>query len=65
MARFRTIEKRNNLQAAELSQLKKKFHCVSEKLESRRSELAEALERQITTGEILRVIPSSREAKHA
>jgi signal transduction histidine kinase len=51
--------KRKNPQATELSQLKEELRRVSEKLESRECELAEALEQQTATSKILRVIASS------
>jgi DNA repair ATPase RecN len=51
--------KKTNPQATELSQLKEELRRVSEKLESREDELAEALEQQTATSEILRVIASS------
>jgi signal transduction histidine kinase len=59
MGWLRAIKKRENSQATELSQLKEELRRVSEKLESRESELAEALEQQAATSEILRVIASS------
>jgi chromosome segregation ATPase len=56
---LRAIKKKENPQATELSQLKEELRRVSEKLESREDELAEALEQQTATSEILRVIASS------
>jgi signal transduction histidine kinase len=53
------INKKKNSQATELSQLKEELRRVSEKFESREIELAEALEQQAATSEILRVIASS------
>jgi GAF domain-containing protein len=55
----RAITQKKNRQATELSQLKEELRRVSEKLESRESELAETLEQQTATSEILRVIASS------
>ena len=59
MERLGPIEKRTNPQATELSQLKEELRRVSEKLESSKGELAEALKQQIATSEILPVIASS------
>jgi DNA repair ATPase RecN len=59
MGWLRAIKQKENPQATELSQLKEELHRVSEKLESCESELAEALEQQTATSEILRVIASS------
>ena len=56
---LRAIKQKENPQATELSQLKEELRRVSEKLESREDELAEALEQQTATSEILRVIASS------
>ena len=56
---LRAIKKKENPQATEVSQLKEELRRVSEKLESRQDELAEALEQQTATSEILRVIASS------
>jgi signal transduction histidine kinase len=53
------INKKKNSQATVLSELKEDLRRVSEKLESRESELAEALEQQAATSEILRVIANS------
>ena len=52
-------KKSKNSRAAELSQLREELRCVSEKLKSSEDELAEALEQQSATSEILRVIASS------
>jgi hypothetical protein len=59
MGRPRSIEKKERPQAAELSQLKEELRRASEKLESREAKLAQALEQQISTTEILRLIASS------
>jgi signal transduction histidine kinase len=53
------LKKKENPQFTELRQLKEELGRVSEKLESREGELAEALEQQTATSEILRVIASS------
>ena len=53
------IKKKTYPQATELHQLKEELRRVSQKLESREGELAEALEQQTATSEILRVIASS------
>jgi GAF domain-containing protein len=52
-------KKSKNSQAIELGQLREELRRISEKLESRDGELAEALEQQSATSEILRVIASS------
>jgi signal transduction histidine kinase len=59
MGWLRAKKQKRNPQATELSQLKEELRRVSEKLESRDGELAEALEQQTATSEILRVIASS------
>jgi signal transduction histidine kinase len=59
MARLGVSKKKKNPRATELRQLKKELKRVSEELESCKRELAEATERQMATGEILRVIASS------
>jgi GAF domain len=59
MGRLGAVRQKRNPQATELSQLKVELRRVSEKLESREGELAEALEQQSATSEILRVIASS------
>jgi GAF domain-containing protein len=59
MARLGTTKKKKSPRATELSRLKKELQHVSEQLESRNRELAEATEQQTTTSEILRVIASS------
>ena len=59
MGWLRAINQKNNPQATELSQLKEELRRVTQKLESREDELAEALEQQTATSEILRVIASS------
>jgi len=59
MGWLRAIKQKTNPQGTELSQLKEELRCVSEKLESREAELAEALEQQAAASEILRVIASS------
>ena len=59
MARLGASKKKTSPRAAELSQLKKELQRVSEQLESCKRELAEGIERETATGEILRVIASS------
>src|SRR5262245_9266595 len=56
MARLGVSKKKKSPRPTELSQLKKELQRVTDQLESRDRELAEALEREATTGEILRVI---------
>ena len=57
MARVAVTKKKPR--ATALSRVKDKLRRVTEQLESRERELAEATEQQIATGEILRVIASS------
>ena len=57
MARVGVTKKKPR--ATALSRVKDKLRRVTEQLESRERELAEATEQQIATGEILRVIASS------
>src|SRR5262245_39453697 len=59
MGWLRPTKQKDNSQATELSQLKEELRRVSEKLESRESKLAEALEQQTATSQILRVIANS------
>jgi two-component system, NtrC family, sensor kinase len=59
MPRLGVTNKKKSPRATELSRLKKKLQRVTEQLESRNRELAEATEQQTTTSEILRVIASS------
>jgi signal transduction histidine kinase len=59
MGWLKAIKNKTDPQATELRQLKEELRRVSEKLESRDSELAEVLEQQTATSEILRVIASS------
>ena len=56
MARLGTTKKKKIPRAVELSQLKKELRRVSEKLESRQRELAEAFDQQTATSDILRMI---------
>src|SRR5215813_2744403 len=60
MARLGVSKKKKSPRATELSQLQKEVQRLTEQLESRDRELAEATERETATGEILRVIASSR-----
>jgi two-component system, NtrC family, sensor kinase len=59
MPRLGITKKKKSPRADELSQLKKQLRRVSEQLEYRDRELAEATEQQTATTEILRVIASS------
>ncbi|HLF83901.1 MAG TPA: GAF domain-containing protein, partial [Blastocatellia bacterium] len=56
MARLGVTKKKMSPRTVELRRLKKELKRVSEQLESRERELAEATEQQTATGEILRVI---------
>src|SRR5499426_1916733 len=53
------VSKKKSPRVTQLSQLKKEVQRLTEQLESRDRELAEATERETATGEILRVIASS------
>ena len=59
MSRVGVSKKKKSPRATGLSQLKKELQRVSEQLESRDRELAEAFEQQTATGEILQVISNS------
>jgi hypothetical protein len=59
MAKPAVTKKKKSPRADELSQLKEELRRVSERLESRERELAQATEQQTATSEILRVIASS------
>src|SRR5215471_621290 len=59
MVRLGVSKKKKSPRATELSQLKKEVQRLTEQLDSRDRELAEAVEREAATGEILRVISSS------
>jgi GAF domain-containing protein/anti-sigma regulatory factor (Ser/Thr protein kinase) len=59
MARLGASKKKKSPRDSELSQLKKELKRVTEKLDARDRQLAEASEREAATGDILRVIASS------
>ena len=59
MPRLGVSKKKKSPRDTELSQLKKELKRVTEQLESRDRELAEASEREAATSDILRVIASS------
>jgi transcriptional regulator with GAF, ATPase, and Fis domain len=59
MARLGFSKKKKSPRATELSQLKKELQRVTEQFESCKRELAEGIERETATGDILRVIASS------
>src|SRR5262245_3522404 len=59
MARLGVSKKKKSPRATGLSQHKKELKRVTEQLESRDRQLAEALEQQTATSEVLRVIASS------
>jgi len=59
MARLGASKRKKNPHANQLSQLKKELKRVNEQLESRDRELAEALEQQTSTSDILRMIARS------
>src|SRR4030095_3678370 len=59
MARLGASKKKKSPRATEPGQLKKELKRVTEQLESRDRELAQASEREAATGDILRVIASS------
>ena len=59
MARVDATKKKKSPRTTELSRLKEELRCVTERLESRERELADATEQQTATSEILDVIASS------
>src|SRR5215475_2492062 len=59
MVRLGVSKKKKSPRTTELSQLKKEVQRLTQQLDSRDRELAEAVEREAATGEILRVIASS------
>ena len=60
MGRLRSVEKKERPPDTELSQLKEELRRVPKKLQARKGELAEALEQQTVTSEILHGIANSR-----
>jgi GAF domain-containing protein len=59
MARLEVTKEKKSPRATELSQLKEELRRVTERLQSRERELAEASEQQTATSEILRVMSGS------
>ena len=59
MARVDATKKKKSPRSTELSRLKEELRRVTERLESRDRELAEATEQQTATSDIVRVIAAS------